>query len=321
MRRSPGTPKSPTSPIRRPPPAKPPVKALVLSDTHLGLDMPQRPRTNRLRRGPDFFRNLERALDIGLEERVDLVIHGGDLFHRSRVRTDWVLSAIDLVRKVTERDIPFVVVPGNHERSAIPLRLLWTDPRFLVFDDPRTRVFSFRGTRLAIAGFPFRRRSVREEFPGLVRRTDWESVPCDIRLLCMHQTVEGARVGPAGFTFRAGRDVVPARSIPSSFAAVLAGHIHRAQILRRGLDGRPLGAPVLYPGSTERTSLAERLEPKGCVLLELAPGGGKGRIERCSFRRLPTRPVEDWPYSRPAATGRYAPASRTRTTLPTEARD
>ena len=162
------------------------VKVLFLSDTHLGLDMPQRPRTARPRRGPDFFRNLERALEIGLAENVDLVIHGGDLFHRSRVPTDWVLRAFDLVRKVTDRDIPFVVVPGNHERSAIPLRLLWTDPRFIVFDDPSSHVFSFRGTSLAVSGFPFRRRSVRDEFTNLVRETGWENVSCDIRLLCMH---------------------------------------------------------------------------------------------------------------------------------------
>lgn len=138
------------------------IKALFLSDTHLGFDMPQRPRTTRLRRGPEFFQNLERALEIGLAENVDLVIHGGDLFHRSRVPTDWVLRAFELVRKVTDRGIPFVVVPGNHERSTIPLRLLWTAPLFFVFDDPSTRVFALRGIKLGVSGFPFRRRSVRD---------------------------------------------------------------------------------------------------------------------------------------------------------------
>ena len=113
-----------------------------------------------------------------------------------------------------------------------------------------------------------------------------------MRLLCLHQTVEGARVGPGDFTFRPGPDVVPGRLIPAGFAAVLAGHIHRHQVLTRDLAGRPLAAPVVYPGSVERTSFAERDEPKGFVLLELEPDRARGgRLASSRFVELPTRPM------------------------------
>lgn len=69
-------------------------------------------------------------------------------------------------------------------------------------------------------------------------------------------------MGPVNFTFRNGPDVIPCRAIPQRFAAVLAGHIHRHQIL-------DAGAPVFYPGATERTSHAEARETKGCVRLTL----------------------------------------------------
>ena len=36
---------------------------LFVSDTHLGFDLPRRPRVERRRRGPDFFENFERALE------------------------------------------------------------------------------------------------------------------------------------------------------------------------------------------------------------------------------------------------------------------
>jgi hypothetical protein len=39
------------------------VKVLLLADTHLGFDQPQRPRVERRRRGPDFFANTRRALE------------------------------------------------------------------------------------------------------------------------------------------------------------------------------------------------------------------------------------------------------------------
>ena len=110
-----------------------PLRVLFLSDTHLGFDMPARPRVERRRRGPDFYRMFALAMEAARREHVDLVVHGGDVFHRSRVRDDLVLKALDLVRPVAETGIPVVIVPGNHERSVLPLRLLWTMPNLHVF--------------------------------------------------------------------------------------------------------------------------------------------------------------------------------------------
>jgi DNA repair protein SbcD/Mre11 len=39
------------------------VRVLFVSDTHIGLDWPTRPRVVRHRRGDDFFQNFERALE------------------------------------------------------------------------------------------------------------------------------------------------------------------------------------------------------------------------------------------------------------------
>jgi DNA repair exonuclease SbcCD nuclease subunit len=102
----------------------------------------------------------------------------------------------------------------------------------------------------------------------------------------MHQAVEGARVGTHDYTFRAGRDVVAAALVPEGFAAVLAGHIHRFQVLRCGRS-----APVLYPGSVERTSFVEREEEKGYLMLRFEPGPAGGRLAAWRFVRLPTRPM------------------------------
>ena len=38
------------------------LEFLFFADTHLGFDLPARPRIERRRRGPDFFANFERAL-------------------------------------------------------------------------------------------------------------------------------------------------------------------------------------------------------------------------------------------------------------------
>jgi DNA repair exonuclease SbcCD nuclease subunit len=98
-------------------------------------------------------------------------------------------------------------------------------------------------------------------------------------------------VGPADFTFTTAPDVIRGSDLPAEFAAVLSGHIHRHQVLGTDLRGRPLPAPVLYPGSVERTALAEKDERKGFMTLDVAPGGGGGRLSGWRFHELPARPM------------------------------
>jgi DNA repair exonuclease SbcCD nuclease subunit len=85
--------------------------------------------------------------------------------------------------------------------------------------------------------------------------------------------------------------VIRARDLPDDVAVVLCGHIHRQQVLRRDLCGRPLPAPVVYAGSVERTSFAERDEAKGFVMTTIGAGGTGGRLLTCEPRPLPARPM------------------------------
>jgi DNA repair exonuclease SbcCD nuclease subunit len=269
------------------------IRVLLLADTHLGFDLPRRPRVERRRRGDDFFRNYRRALEPALSGAVDLVVHGGDLLFRSKVWPGLVADAFEPLFAVADAGVPVFVVPGNHERSAIPYGLLARHPAVRIFDRPR----GFRhtvervGLVVELIGFPCVRDGIRDRFGKLLGQAMDGSTGADVRLLCLHQTVEGASVGPVGYTFRGGPDVIAGRQLPGGFAAVLAGHIHRAQLLERDLSGRRLAAPWVYPGSIERTSFAERDEPKGYYRLRC--GGDRrvgGRLLGATFVELPARP-------------------------------
>jgi DNA repair protein SbcD/Mre11 len=235
-------------------------RLLLIADTHIGL--------------PGFFSKFERALQPAFRGEVDLVVHGGDVFYRSQVKPGLVLHAFAPLKRIADSGIPVVVVPGNHERSAIPYPLFAAHPGIHIFDRPRTFLLNVRGVNVALAGFPNDRDQIRERFADLLERTQWQDPAADVRLLCLHQTVEGATVGPAGYVFRLAPDVIPGRAIPAGFAAVLSGHIHRHQVLTADLRGQALGAPVFYPGSTERTSTAERFEAKGYVTMSIDADDG-----------------------------------------------
>jgi exonuclease SbcD len=84
--------------------------------------------------------------------------------------------------------------------------------------------------------------------------------------------------------------VIRTVDIPLGFAAVLSGHIHRQQVLATDLRGRPLPAPVLYPGSIERTSIAEADEEKGYMIVELSRERERVNVS-WQVHSLPARPL------------------------------
>ncbi len=263
------------------------VRVLLLADTHLGFDLTFRPRIERRRRGPDFFANFQRALRPALEGRVDCVVHGGDLLFRSKVPARLVSMAFKPLKQVADSGIPVYLVPGNHERSAIPHRHLGEHARIHIFDSPQTFRMQKNSISIALAGFPFVRHGIGSKFTSLIDQTGCHRLPADIYLLCIHQSVEGATVGPVGYMFRRSPDVIGACDIPGKFSAVLAGHIHRFQVLTTDLH-----APVFYPGSIERTSFAERDEKKGYLILEFGDEIMKGgALRNWQFQELPARPM------------------------------
>jgi DNA repair exonuclease SbcCD nuclease subunit len=270
------------------------IKFLFFADTHLGFDYPLRPRIQRRRRGEDFFANYRRALEPAFKQEVDAIIHGGDLLFRSRVSAQLVDLAFAPLKEIADKGRKVYIVPGNHERSKIPYKILSLHPNIYIFDHPRTFIFEKKGLRISLSGFPYCRENVRAQFPELLQKTGWQEYQktCDGHILCVHHCFEGAQVGPVNYTFRYKDDVIRHKDIPHEFTAVLAGHIHRNQILTKDLHGKPLSTLVYYPGSIERTSFAEKDEKKGYFIFEFASDEKNGIfIQQKKFHQLPARPM------------------------------
>jgi len=258
--------------------------------------LPFKPRVERRRRGPDFFKMFEMALEPALRKEVDLVVHGGDILYRSKVPPKLVQMAFEPLQKTADGGIPVYIVPGNHERSAIPFRLLASHPNIHIFNRPKTFLIDVKGSTLALSGFPYVRDNIRLRFLSVLEETGWKQKTADASVLCMHQCVEGAslQMGNRVYVFRDHHDVIAAADLPTGAATILSGHIHRFQVLTRDLRGRPLAAPVCYPGSTERTSFVEKDEFKGYLILDIDPdgsNGGRGKLISWKFHPLPARPM------------------------------
>jgi DNA repair protein SbcD/Mre11 len=254
------------------------TRFLHLADTHLGSRHPGRGP------GDPYLRNLDLALAPAREGRVHLVIHAGDCFNRSRPPPRLLAEAAAAFTAAAEGGAHVVVVPGNHERSIQPARLLLTHPRIHVIESPKTVRLDLDGRDVSIFGFPFVRRDPRGKFEAVLRATGWPRGRGEVDLFTCHQTFDGAAVGPANYTFRYGPDVIPRAFLPREFAYAALGHIHRYQLLPHPDEPSLLFA---YPGATERTSRAERDEEKGYL------GGTIGRdgYVGTTFNGLPSDPI------------------------------
>lgn len=243
-----------------------PLRILHTADSHIGADWPDRPRTDRPRRGDDILASYQRVLAAAVQQRVDLVLHAGDIFDRPDPGARLLTAAAEPLLNAAVAGIPVVIVPGNHERSIIPANVLLSHPNIHVLTTPATRVFHLRGMSVAISGFACLRRDAARQFARAVAETGWERVSTAIRILLVHQTFESATCGPAGFRFRSGNDVVERAAVPDAFAYVAAGHVHRHQALAHPSSAGP---PIVYAGSPDRIHFAEIGEPKGYMRIEV----------------------------------------------------
>lgn len=263
------------------------LKIVFFADTHLGFDYPVKPKIDRRRRGEDFFANYQRVLDFAIKSRADLVLHGGDLFFRSKVPAPIIDRSYDVLYDFAENNIPFIIVPGNHERSELPTSILMNHPNIHIFDEPKTIFFEKQNAVIRITGFPNIRNGIKLQYQSIFQEAT-EGIPgADIRLMLVHQAIQESRI--EGYTFRNGIDVLPLDYLPENYQAILSGHIHRAQIFYYQKKGKQI--PIIYPGSTERTSRVEMAEGKGFYELIFAEIDENWELAETIFHHLPTRPI------------------------------
>lgn len=213
------------------------------SDTHLGnreymMDL----------REEDFYEAFNEAVDIALEERVDFIIHSGDLFDTWGPSNRALSELKDSVLRLKEKGIRTYMVMGDHDR---PRRT----------DYPAASIFDFLGLTLMgaddldtlyiedsdtfIAGISNMKGPRRDSLPQMYARADLLAKEHRNSILISHQ-------GVSGYTHP--EDVqIQEIDLPGSFAYLAFGHVHVSSY-----RARP--TPFSYAGSTEINSASE-IEP------------------------------------------------------------
>lgn len=242
------------------------MRLLHLTDTHLGVDRWFVGAPKGWRRADDHLAAMTEALQPAFRDEVDLVVHTGDLFDRSRPPARAIAQAAELLTAAA-RHVPVLLLPGNHDRRGLAHHFPEGLPGVRVEDRP---------TRLSLAGLDI------AVVPHFRRAVDWAAAAAPFAgadLLVCHQSFHGAQVPHHTFRHGAHEETVAGRQIPR-VKVVLCGHIHPRQVLEFG----PLR--VVFPGATERTSFTERHEAKGYATWDFGPAQPSFR-----FVDLPARPM------------------------------
>lgn len=244
------------------------TKILHVSDTHLGY----RQYGSDTRR-EDLADAFEAAIDLGIGEDVDAIIHTGDLFDDPQPGVPDLNRCLTILSKLDQEGIPFYAIVGNHERK---LDEQWLDLFEGIgvverLDTSPTRV----GDAVALYGI------------DAIRAPSWntydfslEKPPddVDITILCLHHLFEEL-VPPQKANYVLSQVINRLNYTPT---AVALGDYHGYE------ETTVEGVQAFYPGSTERCSTNE-VGHRGVLLLEVEDG------ELTTRRRQLDTPADEAP--------------------------
>ncbi|MFW9903420.1 MAG: exonuclease SbcCD subunit D [Candidatus Thorarchaeota archaeon] len=284
------------------------IRFMHISDSHFGVHYALKPK-NLIRRayGELFFQKVTDVIQKAISDHdVDFIIHSGDFFNRSKPPPEVVDRAVKAFQPAIKKEIPIYILPGNHERSRLPLGLLpFSNGNINLFKKPSSFIFEKNGIIIKLAGFPYIRKDAKRQFSSVVKKAwfqcnDRQTKKPDYSILVIHQLIEGSCI--ENYTFKRGYNVVSFKQIPPKFNYIACGHVHRFQFLyssrlnsiqstnkfysvkqdynnhswqfNSNLDqNSPIfrNPLISYAGSLERVSLTERVEPKGYLICQLQP--------------------------------------------------
>jgi len=235
-----------------------------ISDTHLGACAGTEPERER-----DYYDALEESIDLFIGERVDLVIHSGDILHEPRPYGTAMKALIQQVRRLKEHDIPFLFTLGEHDISSIPST---PHPIILQLQDLGRYIGDGEPCQIkgaTVIGLHKHRRDERralieklERIQGMLPSLEGR------RILVLHQGVREAW-GPGA--------ELSINEIPAGFDYYAMGHIHRCY--KRGLGGGLLA----YPGAAHWVKVDD---PDECGVFIVDLSGDQPRADWVRLRNV-----------------------------------
>ncbi|MCS7128832.1 MAG: exonuclease SbcCD subunit D [Desulfurococcaceae archaeon] len=231
---------------------------LHISDTHLGSSRPFT-RLGLLERERDYYDVFDEAVDIAIGERVEAVIHSGDLFDDPRPPPRPYIYAARSLRKLAEHGVKFIAVAGQHDqpkrRGVSPLSVLSEMGLIYSFGeapgDVRSGLVKLRSCDLGVTGIPYFDKPQAGSVVGAIKPPDSLK-----KVLVAHALIQ--ELGLSNYS-------VSISQLPvESYDYVALGDYHLFYRYEKS------SIPAVYPGSTEALDVREYRDERYVVLVDLS---------------------------------------------------
>lgn len=232
-----------------------------ISDTHLGAGetFSRRAKSGLTERQEDIINSFVEAVDLIIEEKPDICIHAGDLFHTVRPTNKMIQIAVEQFHKIAEvNKIPTVIISGNHDAPKQPhigaaLDIFKHIKNLYVSAGIGLEVFEVLDAKIFALPHCLTTKIQKEELAKCVPDSNFK-----YNILIMH----GVAAGMPEFSMaELGEQELPLETM-NRFDYTALGHYHNfVQVAPR----------AFYSGSTERLSQQERDHDKGYLRVNLEP--------------------------------------------------
>ena len=239
------------------------MKFAHLADTHLGYRQ-----YGLFEREKDFYEVFDKVIDKIIEEKVDFVIHSGDLFETARPTPMALLTFQKGLLKLKGAGIPMYAIAGNHDvvmrKGSIPPHVIFKKLGLKVISTINP---TYLHGDIFIAGLPYYPASHKKALKSKLAELSEKATHHDKSILLLHQGID--KYFSINYELELGE-------IPDNFDYYALGHIHKYVNDAYG-NGR-----LVYPGSGEIWKTSElpdyRKNGKGFVVVDF--DGTKPVIKR-----------------------------------------
>ncbi|MDR0911131.1 MAG: DNA repair exonuclease [Methanobrevibacter sp.] len=230
------------------------MKFAHFADTHLGYRQ-----YGLHEREEDFYYVFNEIVDKIIEERVDFILHSGDLFDSARPSPNTLIVFQNALKKIVDAGIPFYAIHGNHDivmrKGAIPPQALFTNYGLKLIGSKNP---FFIHNDIFIGGTPYLSRIYKGKLLDDLKSLSTKANDYKKSILMLHQGID--KYLPFEYELEMA-------NLPENFNYYACGHIQK-RITEEFGDGI-----LSYSGSTEvyrTTELGSYLrDGKGFNLVDL----------------------------------------------------
>lgn len=125
------------------------MKIFHFSDTHLWITL------ENTAREQDFYVNFSFVIDTILQEKPEVVIHSGDLFHTSKPSNKAISVVVENFLRLQKAGIKVIIIAGNHDTPRLsltthPFEIFQSMENFYVFYEGKTQNIEIDGVNFVL---------------------------------------------------------------------------------------------------------------------------------------------------------------------------